>query len=835
MAVRKATEEAMQSSSSQGALEPKFKSVSTSATGDSTADGENADPNVVTKQNNNESFALGMTLFGKEMHVIERSIQEKLTKMERELQSVVQVLHTNSEEQSNDEEASSPAVLEADAKELQKRIEFLQICSKARATLDEATTISTASTTNDPDYVGAAKLLVQSKAHLKQAEAIVKAEEDAASSPTNALFGAYRIIDSIRTAIRRKNLDLLSKATHLLETSVTMTANSISVKGASSSSKNSTTTGSTSSSPQGLHAAYDVIETLSPSNHSSLHKSLVRLTDQLVNFVVQPVLQQLQEGSATPPWSFSDSSSRHMTSLEWEQDDLTATTVPNGADMSVMLPAWKEAFSFLERTLAFFQQHVLLDRDALCAHIGNRLFATTTTASDGLTATMRALGVESNRLGVYSASIMQPLLDLLWETCIPTTSGEQQQLQEIAISIQSCTDSFDAEMKRLKFYDASPLGVFVSNLSQKYVDKRRTTILNQARTILLHNDYHNTVEVGDTTLKQPSVVADGTTEEDAMAVFQLHKCAVSQTATLIMGLCRETMEEATSPISNEDETLALLPATLYRTAREMLDLFRAVIPTTLEKEIANVPRIAAVLHNDCVYFAHHCLTLGLEYKERFPPVKGPQDVRGQALRQTCMFVDMVPIFRELADQAMGDMLEKQHRQLCEIVGSRIALFGESLKSNESLSEWVDAETAMKAGAYHVKHLSQAWRPVLSAQVQRRSIGFLMDTIFNLYLDQVFRASSAISEPACHFVSSVFRLGMQAAVDVTANDISGCQSWDRFSAVGRFVDMSLADINVALSDGVFRSITGPELSGLIMATFDDSDKRRKLLHALASES
>ena len=50
-----------------------------------------------------------------------------------------------------------------------------------------------------------------------------------------------------------------------------------------------------------------------------------------------------------------------------------------------------------------------------------------------------------------------------------------------------------------------------------------------------------------------------------------------------------------------------------------------------------------------------------------------------------------------------------------------------------------------------------------------------------------------------------------------------------------MDMSLADIQVALSEGLFRSVTGPELSRLIVATFDESQKRDHLLHVLASHN
>jgi centromere/kinetochore protein ZW10 len=264
----------------------------------------------------------------------------------------------------------------------------------------------------------------------------------------------------------------------------------------------------------------------------------------------------------------------------------------------------------------------------------------------------------------------------------------------------------------------------------------------------------------------------------------------------------------------------------------MLDLFRAIIPSTHGEEVANIPRTAAVLHNDCVFLAHRCLTLGLEYKDKFPLAKGADDTRGKLLRQTCMFVDMVPPFRELADRSMGDMLEKQKAQLLEVVGSRITLLGDSLRSNESLVEWSEAETAIKAGLYHLRHLSQAWKPTLSREVYGRSMGYLGDTLFTMFSDQVMKAA-AISESACQLVSALFRSAMQGVSELLDQDTLFCRCWDRFSAVGRFMDMSLADIQAALAEGVFRTVTGPELSRLIVATFSESEKRDHLLQVLAA--
>ena len=262
-------------------------------------------------------------------------------------------------------------------------------------------------------------------------------------------------------------------------------------------------------------------------------------------------------------------------------------------------------------------------------------------------------------------------------------------------------------------------------------------------------------------------------DDDGMAVFKLHKSSVSQTSSKLMALCRATMDEAVSfQVQDPASPLASLPATLYRTSREMLDLFRAIIPATHGGEVMSIPRTAAVLHNDCVFLAHHCLTLGLEYKDKFPLAPGTEDTRGQMLRQTCMFVDMVPSFRELAERSMGDMLERQKGQLWEILGERISLLSESLRSNESLVEWGEAETALKAGLYHLSHLGQSWKPILSREVFGRAMGYLCDVIFVMFVDQVMNAT-AISEPACQFVSALFRTAMVGVSDVLDQATKQC--------------------------------------------------------------
>merc|ERR1719203_1651947 len=109
------------------------------------------------------------------------------------------------------------------------------------------------------------------------------------------------------------------------------------------------------------------------------------------------------------------------------------------------------------------------------------------------------------------------------------------------------------------------------------------------------------------------------------------------------------------------------------------------------------------------------------------------------LGEVCTFVDMVPPFRDMATKAMGSMIELQKGQLYELVSPRLANFQNALASNESVTEWDDADTALRAALYHLRHLSQAWKLVLSRGVYHMSMGNLADLVFTLFLDPVLKA------------------------------------------------------------------------------------------------
>jgi len=409
----------------------------------------------------------------------------------------------------------------------------------------------------------------------------------------------------------------------------------------------------------------------------------------------------------------------------------------------------------------------------------------------------------------------------------------------------------------------SQLSELANSFIQAYIEDQRSQILNKGRSILLCTDYHNAVKAGKFVDDPSEPGSPASLDDNPLSPFLFPQCSISTTAQQMYNLVRKTLDDASHP--NLAHELEALPPVLYRASRELLDLFRIIIPTQYASEVASIPRTAALLHNDCVFLAHEASLLGAEYKGKFNSFSSSKDAdvddnpgrqnKMQLLSGVCTFVDSVPPFRDLATKSMGAMIELQKSQLYELVSPRLANFERALCSNESVSEWDDAETALSAALYHLRHLSQAWSQVLSRGVYHLAMGNLVDTVFSLFLDLVLTAE-AITDPASRFVHSLFLDAARGAAEMflvgaPTSDVTMSMDtqqnmderfkiahkyatlFDKLNAIGQFMIMRLDDVQRGLEEGLFRSVKAKELAHLVDATFDESDKRKSLLKALAA--
>lgn len=812
---------------------------------------------TTTTDQDNASFLLGMDLFGQDTSTLERGIRDKLQDVEAELQ---RVLKLNDDSNSNRstvrmnsevvEETLDPNELAQQVQAYQHKISFLKEASLARSALDEAATLSSAALTSEPDLAQASDQLVQATQHYEQAQIILEQNKttpqvsSSSSMMMQELYVGQQILEGLQHAIRRQRVELIHKASSVLDASVHVAVNELSVKSSSH-----------------LKEAYQVLEALE-GGPLALEETLRRLTLKIYDQALSPLLEPLREASSDPttaatattnhiaPWKVTEKEDQPtkriigvststtkgvVHRMEWHREEEIVAMDDDDATLEWPVGVWKDTLQVLQKILVFVQSKILLERERPCELVGTKLFGKPTALPSQLN--LNGLGLESTLLGDDKGLLMEGLVHLMAKTCLPdaleaseiTTLLPARGKELLHLCVPFCKDLVD---RQLLARDPPPkLVEFCREFEQNYVEHRRCVLLNQARDILRNHDYHNTISVG--------VDEEQSGEDPTMAIFLLHRSSVSEVASQIMALLRQTMKESVQMPA----TPPTLRPTLYKTSREMLSLFRAIIPASHGHEVATVPRTAAVLHNDCIYFAHHCLTLGLEFKEKYTA----EDARGKLLQQSCIFVDLVPLFRDLADQSMGDMLDVQADQLVDIVGSRITYLGQALQSNESLHEWSEAETALAAGIYHLRHLAQSWRPILSQRIFAQSMGHLADIVLTLYWKQVTPQSSSIviSANARHFLLGLFRkasedlnelFGKGHSSSLPQRCIEDCSSeWGRFQALVQFLDMSnLTQVQVALANGVFRQVAGFELSRWIQAVYhEDRPERRILLQSLSS--
>ncbi|RLN90417.1 hypothetical protein BBJ28_00023709, partial [Nothophytophthora sp. Chile5] len=169
----------------------------------------------------------------------------------------------------------------------------------------------------------------------------------------------------------------------------------------------------------------------------------------------------------------------------------------------------------------------------------------------------------------------------------------------------------------------SQLREFVNQLNQLHSKKRRQGILSQGRE-LMRQGYHDSVKLPvateNSSLNAPiSAEEKGVSGEDEDPALDSEDVAGGcfQTPDYRVTVCAHGLVELAHQALVEGCTSGVASAKLlFQTSRDLLFLFRTIVPTLYEDEIANDPRTCMLYHNDCIYIAHHMLVTGHLYKQR---------------------------------------------------------------------------------------------------------------------------------------------------------------------------------------------------------------------------
>ncbi|KAJ1980587.1 ribosome biogenesis protein ytm1 [Dimargaris verticillata] len=573
-----------------------------------------------------------------------------------------------------------------------------------------------------------------------------------------------------------------------------------------------------------------------------LHEPLTAFGRSLLKHVVAPMCQ-------LPAWALDIA----------HKDRTHRLTLTTNSDVSTPARGLESLFAELLRVVTFVRDWVLMTKKTAELH------------------------ERQTYLSVLGTSCADGLVELLYEShlkrSIPTHKSQFPDFNVTAAQVQN----FEVELISLGFFtpEQCPLTAFVTRVDEHYVAQKRSLILDNIRRLLREQTYSARAS-SDIKLNNADLLAclQGEAYPRFKQFLQAHdtpfyplrfqhepfafpSCQITHMAQQFVQLLYQTMDEAVG-------LDAYCARALHTTVRDACHLLRAhTFGGVASEETASpqnplvlVPSVAALTHNDCLYIAHHLLTLGFVYWS-CEVSDGPESAAVSTNATT--FVDLAALLRTQGEQVWVRHLTVQRQTVLE-----------TLQACQGLQEAARADRqplitqALRQAVAEWQRLSDAWRSVLPTHLYLLSSGrsildALLQTVTEDVLDVVdigVDDSQCLYDALHQLVDAVAAFRRQAldclkqsnSSLVAAHTIGSDRGHgDDFTALGQqlglaylpsaakfmqvrdILMLNMSDIMARFDEGVLAAFTANELSNLICALFADSPLRTSNLTKIRQHS
>uniref|UniRef100_A0AAX7SGX5 Centromere/kinetochore protein zw10 homolog n=1 Tax=Astatotilapia calliptera TaxID=8154 RepID=A0AAX7SGX5_ASTCA len=326
---------------------------------------------------------------------------------------------------------------------------------------------------------------------------------------------------------------------------------------------------------------------------------------------------------------------------------------------------------------------------------------------------------------------------------IPTNSS---QLEKYNTVIKE-TEEFEKSLKEMEYLqgDSTDLLKYARDVNCHFASKKCKDVIVAARK-LMTSKMHNTVKITpDSKLRLPKLPAPSSeskvkpeslkeevTMENSKQLsawsLRLPACRISESVQQLMELALDTLCEAVG--SSTQSALQL-----FFTVRNIFQLFYDVVPTYHKENLLKFPHLAAIQHNNCMYLAHHLLTLGHHFRNHLP----------QPLSEgVATFVDMVPGFRKLGAQCFLAQLNVQRAELLERLST-----AHNFCNLDDEDNYTAASKAVRQVIHQLKQLGTVWQDVLPVSIYCKAMGNLLNTAITEVTAKVMMLEDISSEDGNH--------------------------------------------------------------------------------------
>ncbi|XP_055370395.1 centromere/kinetochore protein zw10 homolog isoform X2 [Betta splendens] len=419
---------------------------------------------------------------------------------------------------------------------------------------------------------------------------------------------------------------------------------------------------------------------------------------------------------------------------------------------------------------------------------------------------------------------------------IPTNSSQLEKYNKVIKE----TEEFEKALKEMHYLqgDSTDLLKYARDVNCHFASKKCKDVIVAARK-LMTSKMHNTVKITpDTKLRLPKLPAPrsgmqlergetaGHTEQVTMenpkqlSVWSLclPACRISESVQQLMELALNTLCEAVG--SSTQSALQL-----FFTVRNIFQLFHDVVPTYHKENLLKFPHLAAIQHNNCMYLAHHLLTLGHQFRAQLP----------QPLSEgVATFVDMVPGFRKLGAQCFLAQLNVQRAELLERLST-----AHNFCNLDDEDNYIAASKAVRQVIHQLKQLGTVWQDVLPVGIYCKAMGNLLNTAITEIIAKIMMLEDISSEDGEHLhtlCQTIIEEGPLVFIPLTEEKKNKkyqeevplyVKKWSTFKELVIVLRANLQEIVDRWADGkgpLALEFSSSEVKNLIRALFQNTERR-----------
>ncbi|KAL1456574.1 hypothetical protein WDU94_001295 [Cyamophila willieti] len=440
--------------------------------------------------------------------------------------------------------------------------------------------------------------------------------------------------------------------------------------------------------------------------------------------------------------------------------------------------------------------------------------------------------------------IAEPFVTDLTQSClndaIPTTPCKTGVLDHFLQLVQS----FEMTLKDTGFLSleqSSPFGDFKKeNMNTMMINKKCTMYLAQARDIMKKPlqvmkqvEPRDVSQLMNATLDHKIVEAIKVEPQDpnnslCVNLFQFPKCFVSESTMELLDLTQALLAD----LCTQQDTVC---NKLCHTLLNIFIMYCDVVPLYHQKLLDKTPEVSALLHNNCMYVAHHLCTLSDTYRDQVAKSQAQQADRPIRVKYDLMFVDLVVMLRNLSKETLNKQLDVQRNLLRQYV-KQSGL--NSISTQLQLSPSVEKE--LRSALSQLRFLRTAWENILPRHVYARSMGSLVTCLIKEVITCLVNTPD-ISSHVCQALLLLFDMIQDQVTALMPEDIvkskfsKFIKNWNKFlELIKIFNSTSPRDIEDGWNCGrgpLAQEFSAGEVKNLVRALIQASERREALLERI----